>query len=97
MKYLSYEKYMEIKEGKFLSYLIYTKNKKLICQSEEDIKIYDLYFETKNYKLLQTIKIFTIYGASLELSNGNIISSNFYSTLIIRNNIYSNSNINGIY
>ena len=54
-------------------------------------------FETKNYKLLQTIKIFNIYGATLELSNGNIISSNFGSTLIILNNIYSNSNINEIY
>ena len=65
-------------------------------QSEEDIKIYDINIKDKTYILLQTINLFNEYGKPIELSNGNIVTSNFCSQFIILKNNYS-SNSNKIY
>ena len=71
-----YTNYMTIDEKeKYLSYLLYTKDKKLLVQTEENIKIYDINLKDKKYKLLQIIELGTSECNPIELSNGDIATA----------------------
>ena len=71
-----YTNYMTIDEKeKYLSYLLYTKDKKLLVQTEENIKIYDINLKDKKYELLQIIELNTSESNPIELSNGDIATA----------------------
>ena len=73
-----YKIYMTIDDDeKYLSYLLYTKDKKLIAQTEEQMKIYDIDLKLKKYNLVQTLKLGNYFTNLIELSNGDIVTNTF--------------------
>lgn len=93
-----YSEYMKVIVDNIF-YLIYTKDKRLVSQSDNQLKIFDLNLKDKSYNLLQTIDLSgapinlkilrllikkdTTTGRPIELSNGNIVTSNFYQLVLI--------------
>lgn len=80
-----YTNYMTIDEKeKYLSYLLYTKDKKLLVQThDQNIKIYDINLKDKKYKLLQIIELVTSSCNPIELSNGDIATADMSNIKIL--------------
>ena len=88
-----YKVYMTIDEGeKYLSYLLYTKDKKLIAQTEKQMKIYDIDLKHKKYNLLQTLKLGNYFTNLIELPNGDIVT-NTIKYLVYVEKINTNSKL----
>lgn len=88
-----YDHYMTIDENeKYLSFLLYTTDKKLLVHTEEYIKIYNINLKDNQYKLLQTINIGTYFCKPIELSNGDIATADG-SKLIILEKIRDNTKL----
>lgn len=88
-----YKIYMTIDENeKYLSYLLYTKDKKLIAQTEKKMKIYDIDLNLKKYNLVQTLELGNYFTNLIELSNGDIVTNRF-AYLVYVEKINTNSKL----
>jgi len=88
-----YKIHMIIDEDeKYLSYLLYTKDKKLIAQTEYQMKIYDIDLKLKKYNLVQTLELCNFFTNLIELSNGDIVTNKF-AYLVYVEKINTNSKL----
>lgn len=80
----TFEKHFEILDNTIINYIIYSKEKKIISATDEDIKIYSINLTLKQSFLYQKLKYHkNIIGKVIELSNGNIASCSFDGTINI--------------